>query len=225
MVTIAVTGHAERTVTPERGTLTVAVNVQDDDRAAVVERATAAHAELVREADQLVASAVATRWTSDGVSAGIVTRWQQSRTGESRAERVMQATCSVRVRFTDFDALGRWATDVATRPDHTIGALVWELTDARRDTVMGDLRTTATRDAIAKAAVYATAAGLGQPRLMALFEDGLRPGAGGGLPVGHAAMRAFASDAGRGGGESFTLKPEAIELSVDITADFSTEAR
>lgn len=221
MVHIAVTGRAERKLPAERGTLSVEVVVTGEDRREVLARVTAAHAELVVEAAAHAASGAATWWGAQDVSAGVIWEWTPTPRGESERVRRFQAQCGVQVRFADFAALGTWAVAVAEREDHQVGSIRWDLTDSRRDDVIDEVRTEATRDALAKAAVYATAAGLGAPRLVALYEDGLRPGGSDGpRPVAMARMMAADS----GGGAGITLRPADIELAVSLSVDVEADA-
>ncbi|OOB90926.1 hypothetical protein B0T42_08690 [Rathayibacter sp. VKM Ac-2630] len=76
------------------------------------------------------------------------------------------------------------------------------------------------RDAQERAAAYASALGLGQPRVLTLFEPGLRPhtsGAGGGYGTMSRAA-AFGSQE-----EPLALKPEDIEIAASISADFEAQ--
>ncbi|HCX84805.1 MAG TPA: hypothetical protein DHV14_06665 [Micrococcales bacterium] len=219
MVRIAVTGHAERALPAERGTLRVEVSAVGDDRREVLERVTRTHTDLRAEAQAHVDSGAATWWGSHGVSSGQLIDWEQ-RDGQQVKVRRFQARADVRVRFSDFTALAEWSVAVAEREDVEVAGITWDLTDSRRDSVIDDVRVDATRDALAKAFVFARAAGLGSPRLVALYEEGLRPG--GDRPPVQPVMRSMAMDSGgRGGGVE--LRPDDIELTVSVSADFEAD--
>lgn len=224
MVTIAVAGTATRSVAPERGTVVVGVAVIGDDRSAITARVARAHAVLTAEAAGHQASGAATRWNAQDVTAGTVLQWEKGPDGSGRHVSRFCASASVEVRFADFAVLGAWVLEVAERGDHEVRGVEWDLTDATRRASVEEVRAAATRDAVARATTYAHAAHLGEPRLLALYEDGLRPSGGSGALEPYPVRRmAPMGDAGSASPESLDLHPADIELTVGITADFEAD--
>lgn len=216
MVQIAVTGEATARVAAERGRVALRIEADGETRADVVARAAAQHAEVVAEARSLVASGAATEWEAADVTTGTFWEWVE---GTQQQVRRFRAQARVHVTFRDFAALGTWCLEVAGREDVVIDHVAWDLTRERRASTIEELRAGAARDAGARASSYAAALGLPAPRLTALYEDGLRPGAGaggGGVPL-HA-LRAAAFDGG--GAAGLDLQPQDIELAVLVSADF-----
>ncbi|WP_370616612.1 SIMPL domain-containing protein [Mumia sp. Pv 4-285] len=222
MPKITVAGRATQHIPAERGTLRLSVSFSAARREDVVTAAERAHGTLVAGAKDQVAGGAATWWGSDQVSAWTFDEWIKPSAQEEQVKvRRFRASAGVRVKFRDFGALSRWASKVALIDGVSVGGVDWALTDVRRDAAVAQVRASAARDAVARAQAYADALGLGAVRLAALYEEGLRPhiaAGGGGVGV---AMRAAAAPSGGGGME---LRPDDIEVSCEVTADFETAA-
>lgn len=219
MVTIAVHGTASRKVAPELARVVVVSTATGDERADVVGRVVAQHEKLAAEAAALEESGAAETWHTEGLTTGITWDW---RTIDGTNERYRQfcADADVTVTFRDVPSLQAWLVDVAQRDDVEVREVRWELTDASRTAALSLLRAAAVTDAITRAVDLADAAGLGTPRLAAIYEPGLRPGTGEGGPTPMYA-RAMAADSGGGGG--LDLRPQDIELTAAVSADFATD--
>lgn len=220
MVTIAVHGVASRRLAPERATVTVVATATGNDRADVVTRVATQHDRLGSEAAAFEAAGAAESWHTNGLTTGITWEW---RTVEGTNEQVrrFRADAEVTVTFREIGELQTWLLDVAQREDVEVRSVGWDLTDATRTTALSLLRAAAVTDAVTRAVDLADAAGLGTPRLSALYESGLRPGLGDGGPH-PTPMFARAMSADAGGGSGLDLHPQEIELTATVTADFTT---
>ncbi|MFD6092399.1 SIMPL domain-containing protein [Oerskovia sp. NPDC060338] len=92
------------------------------------------------------------------------------------------------------------------------------LTDARRDSLQREVRADAARDSVERARAYAAALGYDDVRLLALFEDGLRPNVSGG--VGGAGTSVRGAPPAPGGAKAFEMRPDDIVVTAAVTADF-----
>lgn len=214
MVTLTVAGTAQHFHPAERGTVRLEIRRESRSRSAVLAEVSSLHATVRDQARAEQQSGAATWWSADQVSVSTVRRFLKD---SDVAEVFHIAAASVRVKYRDFDALGRWVSSVSGLPGVVVSGVDWDLTAARRASVEREVRVAAVRDAQERAAAYASALGLGQPRVLTLFEPGLRPhtsGQGGGYGTMSRAA-AFASHE-----EPLALKPEDIEIAASISADF-----
>ena len=164
------------------------------------------------------ASGPVVAWSSDRVSVWSDRPWNNE---GAQLPLVYHASIGVRATFTDFDALARWIEAVATTSGVTVGSIAWELLDATRDTLLGEVRANAVQDAAAKALVYARAAGLSAVTATAIADPGLL-GSPDGPPIalGGAGPRMFAAKAMSDGG-SLTFTPQELEVAAQVDARFS----
>ena len=220
MPRLTVAGRATRSHPAERGTVHATVSFSGEHRADVIARSEQAHASLVAQAKEFVASGAATWWGADQVVAFPYDEWLKPSAHEDQVKvRRFRATAAIHVKFADFAALSTWVGAVSLEDGVSIGAIEWTLTEALRDRVVADVRASAARDAVVRAEAYAEALGLGPVRLTALYEDGLRPGVGAqGAPTAGIAMRASAVGGAESGG--FELRPYDIDVTAVVTADF-----
>lgn len=217
MPAFAVYGLAQVRHAAQLAEISVGVAFTGDDRATVRDDTLAGHAAVVAEAKALVESGAATGWTAGTVSVSSYDDYQ----GEGRAPvRRHQARGEVVVTLTDFDALGTWAAELGERPGIELGGIAWRLDDETRTALEREVRIAAVRDAITKAHDYAAALSMGEPTLERVFEEGLRPDTGGGQGFGRASKATFlAADTPASG--QFELRPDDIEVSASISADFA----
>lgn len=207
----------------ERGTLRLRVQLVGPERVPVLEHAAQVHATLVAQARAHVDSGAATWWGSDSVLAWSSDEWVKPRPDKDAVKVTrFRAGADLRVKFRDFAALGRWAGEAATLTGVAVTGVDWALTETRRDAVVREVRTAATRDAVERARAYAAALGFTDVRPVALFEAGLRPhvGAGGMAGMAGVAMRGAAAPASASNG--IELRPEDIEVTAAVTVDLET---
>ena len=226
MTRIAVHGSATRTVPPELGTARLAVTVTSDDRASALAAAQRAHASVVALAKEALASGAATSWTAPDVHAWAFQDWvpvpgERGQQGQSERVTRYRAGGDVQVTFTRPDAIAELVGAVGDVDDVDVQRVDWDLTPETRDALLRELRAEASRDAVSRAADYARALGLGEPRVTALYEDGLHPGTGGG-DGGQPRMLAKAMAAEAVGGGGFELRPRDLEVTAVVTAELDT---
>ncbi|HWK91740.1 MAG TPA: SIMPL domain-containing protein [Luteimicrobium sp.] len=221
MPQIAVEGRAVRFQRAERGTLTVVVSFSGEAREPVLERARRTHARLVDEAKAHTDAGTATWWGADGVAAWAYHEWIKPQPHlDSQKVLRFRATSRVRVKFRDFSVLSTWASAVAERTGVSIDGVEWALTDATRIALTQEVRRSAALDARARAAEYATALGLGEVRLVTLYEAGLRPDVG--SRPGPTTVSTRGASASSSNGSGFELRPDDIEVTAAVTADYET---
>ena len=213
MVLIAVHGSASRFLPAERGTVQVQIALEHDDRATVVQQVGALHERFVADAKSFVHAGTATWWGSDQVRARAERRYVK----DSEAHHIVQvATAEVTVKFRDFEALAEWFETAGGVTGVTIGGIEWTVTEKRRAQVEREVRIEAVADAVARAEAYASAIGGTGVTLEALWEPGLRPGALGGGGGGFVSRSMLMA----GGHAAIELRPDDIEVSAEVTADF-----
>lgn len=218
MVTLTVAGFAQRYLPAERGTVHLRATAEARRSSDVVPVIAELHARLSAEAERHVASDVATWWSADQLSVSTVHRYLKD---SDVSEPFQVASAGVAVKFADFAALSAWVTEVGTLDGVVVDGVDWALTEARRTEVEKEVRTDAVRDAQERAAAYAAALGFATVTVAALYEAGLRPHThpgfeGGGGGIRYARMAADSAD-----GPMVSLRPENIEVSATITADFT----
>lgn len=219
MPVFSVQGHATRHQPAERGTIRLIVQFSGENRASVLARAAQVHADVVERAKAEVASGAATWWGSQAVVASAYDEWvKPSPNVDSVKVRRFRAGADVQVKFVDFSALAAWSAQVASIEGVAVNGITWALTEARRDAVLRDVRAEAARDSVERARAYANALGYDDVRLLALFEDGLRPNVSGG--TGAAAMGMRGAPVPSGGVPVFEMRPDDIVVTAAITADF-----
>ncbi|MBB5787003.1 SIMPL domain-containing protein [Jiangella mangrovi] len=215
MVTITVAGTAQRLLPAERGTVHLRATAEARRSADVVSVVAELHARLSADAERHVAAGAATRWSADQLYVSTVQRYLRD---SDVSETFQVAAAGVAVRFTDFTALSAWVTETGTVDGVVVDGVEWELTDERRREAEREVRAEAVRDARERAAAYAAELGFATVEVVALFEPGLRPHT---QPVYDGGSPRFARMAADAGGAVVSMRPEQIEITATVTADFS----
>jgi uncharacterized protein YggE len=222
MARIAVHGSATRAVAPEQGTVHLGVAVTSDDRSAALAAAQQAHAAVVALAQRAVDAGTATAWSSPDVHAWAFQDWvplpaDRGLPGQSEQVTRYRAGGDVQVTFARPEAIAELVAAVGDLEHVDVQRVAWDLTPDTRDALLRELRTEASLDAVARAVDYALALGLGEPRVTALYENGLHPGLGGPGDAGRprALAKAMAADAGDG----FELRPRDLEVTAEVTVE------
>ncbi|MGC5165843.1 SIMPL domain-containing protein [Luteimicrobium sp. DT211] len=222
MPLIAVEGRATRFHRAERGTVTVSVAFSGDSREVALDLAQRAHADLVADAKAHVGEGRATWWGADGVAAWTYHEWVKPKPHlDAQKVRRFRAGSSVRVKFSDFAALSAWSASVVQRSGIDLDGVDWALTDATRIGLTREVRRAAALDARDRAAEYASALGLSEPRLVTFYEAGLRPHVGSRQGPALVALRGAA--AGGSGDAGLELRPDDIEVTVAVSADYEAD--
>lgn len=217
MVTITVAGTAHRLVPAERGTVRLRATREARRSADVVPFVADLHARLAADAERYVTAGAATRWSADQVYVSTVQRYRRD---SDVAETFQVAAAGVAVRFSDFAALSTWVTDAGAVDGVVVDGVDWELTDDHRREIEREVRAEAVRDAQERAATYAAALGLDVSSVDALYEPGLRPHDQLGLEGASVVQFGHRASADHGG-PTVSLRPERIEVSARISADFT----
>ncbi|OOB90927.1 hypothetical protein B0T42_08695 [Rathayibacter sp. VKM Ac-2630] len=140
MVTLTVAGTAQHFHPAERGTVRLEIRRESRSRSAVLAEVSSLHATVRDQARAEQQSGAATWWSADQVSVSTVRRFLKD---SDVAEVFHVAAASVRVKYRDFDALGRWVSTVSGLPGVVVAGVEWDLTAARRASVERDVRVAA----------------------------------------------------------------------------------
>ncbi|HTL40558.1 MAG TPA: SIMPL domain-containing protein [Pseudolysinimonas sp.] len=209
----------------ERATVQVSAAFDGAKRDEVFARATEAAAATTSLVEPLFDAdrGPVTWWSSDRVNVWSERPWNSD---GKRLPLVYHAAIGLRAKFSDVDALARFIEQVAVIDGLSIGGIEWDLTEARRIAVTDEVRQAAVADAVHKAGVYAAAAGVGTPVVMAVADPGMLGDAGGGsgapapAPYERMAFKAQAMDVG---GAPLTLSPEQIQVAASVDVRFAVE--
>jgi uncharacterized protein YggE len=160
-----------------------------------------------------------TRWSSDRIAVWSDRPWNSE---GKQLPPVYHASIGITARFRDPEALAQFIEDLALSPGVTVSLVGWDLTEATRLAATTEVRTQAVADAIAKAEVYARAAGLSRVEVIAIADPGMlgdAGGSGGGAPFERMAFAAQgkAADAG---GSPLAFTPDRIEVAAAVDARF-----
>ena len=224
-VTITVTGHAERTVAPNRCTVVLRVHADGSSRKQAAEPVTAAVAtitDLVTELRRRNPSPVK-RWTFDRVRHS--RRRPFNREGKNRPW-VYNSSASITVTFHQFDAVGAFIERVAELEVVTVADLQWWITRKARKKRLAQVRDLAVRDALDKAKAYTTSLGLDTVRAVAIADPGMlgsqpSPVHAGGAPMMRTAMlRSDAMNAPESAEPELVFDPDRVTLTADVEARF-----
>lgn len=213
-VVITVRGESRAVHPPERATVRLSVEFEQQARDGAVAAATHAAAALGRQLTALQAEeGPVTRWSSGQVRLWSHPAWMD---GDRQAATVHHASVEFTARFRDFDALARWLDDVLPMAGVNVAGIDWSLTRDREEAVLAQLRSEAVRDAQQKAAAYARSLGLETLRPVALADPGMLDGAG---APGAPPMMVMAA-ASRESASPVSLTPAQIDVRCAVDARF-----
>lgn len=216
---ISVTGTGEERHAPEEAVVSLSAGFDGPSRAAVLRDTAELHERLSTEATARRDDGSIRRWSSDRVR---IEPFRYLADGASDPTTWYRGAASFELVFdADGDALGAWLSEVGSRDGVAVTAVDWRLTDETRNDLLDRARTAAVADAIARAAVYARAAGaVSTPRLVAIFEPGLRSADAGPIPGAPAVAMARG---GAHGGPTIDLHPRPTVVGASVTADFEVD--
>ncbi|MBX7431210.1 SIMPL domain-containing protein [Mycobacterium sp. Y57] len=219
-IEITVRGSHSVFTAPERAVVHATLSYEGPEMPPVYER-------IARDLESVKASltplteghpAAVARWSAEQLRTWSQRPWNKD---GKRLPLVHHASVAVTVEFSDFAALSAWTgAHVAGTEGFRVARVSWELTDARRDELLGEVRHLAVRDAVTRAQQYADALDVGTVRPLAVADPGMLsdtsgPTAGGPSehPVRAAAHAAPAPDV--------ELVPRDLELSATVDARFA----
>jgi uncharacterized protein YggE len=201
----------------ERATVTVTVDFEGPERAAVVAGTTQGTSALVAgiTARHDPAHGPVTWYATDRIQV-----WANRPFNDKGEQKplVHHARTTTRAKFRDFDELARWVERAAAYPGVRIDGIEWALTEQTRQSAVATVRAAAVDEARRKAQTYADALGLAGLRCVAVADPGMlgdHSNGGGGGPVAYA--RAAKADSGAGG---LAFTPEDIAVSATVDARF-----
>ena len=218
-VTITVTGHAERSIAPNRAVVHLNIEFDGATRAEAADATTAAAAaltELVRALETDEARPLR-RWSLDQVQHSRVRPYHPQ---GKKLPWNYRSTATGSVTFRDLDAVAAFVDRAAAIAGVNIAHLEWKLTRTASAKAVARVRDLAVLDALAKAKGYTRSLGCKRFEAVALADPGmLNPG---GRPdVGPPVMRAMAAapvpDAER---PAIDLTPERLRITADVEARF-----
>lgn len=216
--TIAVTGRAEERIAPELGTVTLSVGAQGAVRDHVTGRTSTAHERLLAGVRELEASGALESWSAGQLRVWSYRPWNNE---GKQLPLVHQASADVEVVFRDLARLGEWVGEAVTVTEVALGGIDWRLTDATRRRVQETAQRAAVADALAKARVYASALGLGEPAPVELADHGMLSAQP--LPSApKAMMMRTAADLG-GGPQGTEFAPAQLVIEASVDARFTAE--
>lgn len=212
-ITLAVHGDATIHHPAERGTVRAVLSFDGIDREPIVRATTALHERITAAAAAHQQSGAATWWSADRVAFSAYKEWTKN-----VPKQRFRAGATVEVKFRDFAALSAWVTELG-ETDGVAAHVTWALTEVTRVDLERRVRIDAVQEALRRATDYAASLERPAPRLVAVYEPGLRPGTGsGGGPDGMSSRMMMAG--APTGEQSIELKPEDIAVSASVTADF-----
>lgn len=219
-VTITVTGHAERSIAPNRGVVHLNIEFDATTRAEASEAATASATalhELIHALEKEPAGALR-RWSLDQVQHS---RYRPYHPQGKKLPWNYRSTATSAVTFRDLDAIEAFIDRASAIEGVNITHLEWKLTRTAHAKALSRVRDLAVRDALAKAKGYTRSLGYKRFEAVALADPGMlntvqRP------DFGQPIMRAMAAsthvqDTERPGIE---LAPERLRITADVEARF-----
>ncbi|GAA2174701.1 hypothetical protein GCM10009846_21660 [Agrococcus versicolor] len=212
MTHITVSGIGVERAPAERATVVVQTQHRAKHPEEAIRVVSEAHAAIAADARAFVDGGQAERWHADRV---VVSHHEQWIGDGKRRELVFDAAASVHVTFGDFEALGAWIGSVATRPVHQVGGIQWSLADETTHALGSRARAEAIADAQRKAADFAAAAGLSQPRIASIREAGLDD-----APRFPPQPKAMGMRAAAAADTSIELQGSDIEVTSEVRVDF-----
>ncbi|WP_198165623.1 SIMPL domain-containing protein [Agromyces laixinhei] len=222
--TITVRGTAEQRIAPELGAVALTVSGSGAERDATLARTSRAHDELLAAVRELEASGVLDTWSAGQLRVFSHRPWNNE---GKQLPVVHQTSADVEVVFTDLGRLGDWVSTVSLGESIGIVGIDWRLTDATRKRTQATAQREAVADAVAKAAVYAAALGLGTPAPAELADTGLltvQPVARGG-PGGVLSAVRMSADISGGGGAPSQFTPALLVIEASVEARFTADPR
>lgn len=222
--TISVQGSAVLRRTPELATVRLSVEVDGEDRAAVLERALTTRSEASSDlGEQRSPSPGVVTWSSPQVRVWDARPWNQQ--GE-QLPLVHHAAASINAVFDDPGRLAQWLATVAGVDGVAVQQVEWSLTEASLIAVETEALGAAVADARRRADVIASALGfltlrplaVGDPGLLSSTDDPRSMMASDSMQP-----RLLKAAAAPGTGEGFALEPEELLIEVVVHARFTAE--
>lgn len=219
-VTITVTGHAERSVPPNRGVVHLNIEFDAATRAEAADAAISSTAALTQLIGSLEKDAgrPLRRWSLDQIQHS---RYRPYHPQGKKLPWNYRSTATAAVTFREFEAVASFVDRASAIEGVNVTHLEWKLTDKAHTQALSRVRDLAVQEALAKAKGYTRSLGCKRIEAVALADPGMlntgqRPDFG--PPV----MRAMAASAPVHDADSPTveLRPEPLRIRADVEARF-----
>ncbi|HEY8590967.1 MAG TPA: SIMPL domain-containing protein [Naasia sp.] len=213
---IAVRGEHLTRLPPERATVTLTVVQDGHQRESVV----AAAADIADQVTQVITAATDAQrgpvlsWSSASAHVWAERPWTPDGVQQ---DLVHHASVRFSVVVGDFEFLGGFLGDVASRDGVSVEGISWSLTEETRRAVLDDVRTRAVEDAVQKATVYARSIGLQTVRATALADPGMLHDGNGAIEFADQPVMLRSAKAVDPG---LSFRPEDIEVTAAVDARF-----
>ncbi|ORL73538.1 SIMPL domain-containing protein [Prescottella equi] len=219
-VTITVTGHAERSVTPNRGVVHLNIEFDAATRAEASDATTAsasALTDLIRSLEKDAARPLR-RWSIDQIQHS---RYRPCHPQGKKLPWNYRSTATATVTFRDLDAVASFVDRASAIEGVNVTHLEWKLTRTAHAKALSRVRDLAVRDALAKAKGYTRSLGCKRIEAVALADPGML-NAGQRPDFGQPVMRAMAASAPLQDTErsAIELTPENLRITADVEARF-----
>ncbi|WP_064077662.1 SIMPL domain-containing protein [Prescottella equi] len=219
-VTITVTGHAERSIAPNRCVVQLSIEFDAGTRAEASDATTASAAaltDLIRAFEKDPAGPLR-RWSLDQVQHS---RYRPYHPQGKKLPWNYRTTATATVTFRDLDAVAAFVDRAAAIEGVNVTHLEWKLTRTAHAKALSRVRDLAVRDALAKAKGYIRSLGCKRIEAVALADPGML-NAGTRPDVGTPVMRAMAASAPVHDADSPTveLRPEPLRIRAGVEARF-----
>ncbi|NKS55280.1 DUF541 domain-containing protein [Rhodococcus hoagii] len=219
-VTITVTGHAERSIAPNRCVVQLNIEFDAATRAEAADATTASATELTDLIRSLAKDTARPlrRWSLDQVQHS---RYRPHHPQGKKLPWNYRSTATAAVTFRDLDAVAAFVDRASAIEGVNITHLEWKLTRKARAKAVARVRDLAVQDALAKAKGYTRSLGCKRIEAVALADPGmLNPGQR--PDFGQPVMRAMAASAPLQDTErsAIELTPENLRITADVEARF-----
>ncbi|GBF17252.1 hypothetical protein Br6_04658 [Rhodococcus sp. Br-6] len=219
-VTITVTGHAERSIAPNRCVVQLNVEFDAGTRAEAADATTASATELtalIRSLEKDAARPLR-RWSLDQVQHS---RYRPYHPQGKKLPWNYRSAATAAVTFQDLDAVAAFVDRASAIEGVNITHLEWKLTRKANAKAVARVRDLAAQDALAKAKGYTRSLGCKRIEAVALADPGML-NAGQRPDFGAPTMRAMAASAPVQDTElpAVKLAPEPLRITADVEARF-----
>ncbi len=214
---ITVRGSAQEHHLAERAIVRMAVAVEGEDRAGVIERAAAVQEPLTDQLRSLAERAAVSTWSSDQLQVFSRRPWR----GDEQATTPLHtARLHITAEFRDFERLSGFLGHWSAHDGVEVVGIEWDVSAKNRRLFEAEVRKAAVDDAVVKAQAYADAVRRGRVTAVELADPGMLERDGSGAPpVPMTLSRAGSPE----GGDGPVLEPEEIVIHVEVDARFHAE--
>ncbi|BCN53425.1 hypothetical protein RE9425_18150 [Prescottella equi] len=219
-VTITVTGHAERSVPPNRGVVHLNIEFDAATRAEAADAAISSASALTQLVGSLKKDA-GRPLRRRSLNQMQHTRYRPYHPQGKKLPWNYRSTATATVTFRDLDAVAAFVDRASAIEGVNVTHLEWKLTRTAHAKALSRVRDLAVRNALAKAKGYTRSLGCKRIEAVALADPGML-NAGQRPDFGPPAMRVMAASAPIQDAErsALELKPEKLRITSDVEARF-----